>query len=236
MDMIAPLLKPDRIDTWLFAGDSITQGAVHTLGWRDYTELFDERMFELGCSADIVINSAVSGWRISVLHPRVEERILRFKPDVVFLMFGTNDAVAGPAGLDDFRRMYGDVLCEIRGAGIERIILQTTLPMMPLDPEAFVGHAPNLDDAARQSAVNSLRMRLDNIPAYVEATREIAARHDVPLIDHWSVWQELGGLIGTYTEGAFHPDEYGHRLIAHTIFRELGMWDPDSRVCRLSVP
>ena len=32
---------------WLFAGDSITQGARHTRGHRDYTQLFKERVGEL---------------------------------------------------------------------------------------------------------------------------------------------------------------------------------------------
>ena len=236
MSNIASLLTADRPVTWLFAGDSITHGAVHTLGWRDYTELFDERLYELGRAEDIVINSAVSGWNVGLLHSRIEDRVLRFKPDAVFIMYGTNDAVAGLDGIDGFHRAYGDAIARIRDAGIEHIVVQTTLPMMPLDAEAFTDLTDQPDAAARERSISALRMRMENIPVYVEATREIAARHDVTFIDHWPVWTSAGTVIGHLTEGAFHPDEYGHRLIAHTIFRELGMWDLDSRVCRLSVP
>ena len=37
MKDVKELLNEDRPVTWLSAGDSITHGAVHTLGWRDYT-------------------------------------------------------------------------------------------------------------------------------------------------------------------------------------------------------
>ncbi len=39
--------------TWVFAGDSITQGIVYTHGWRGYTELFKERLWELGRWEDL---------------------------------------------------------------------------------------------------------------------------------------------------------------------------------------
>lgn len=44
LDQVRPLLKADRPLKWLFTGDSITHGALHTFGWRDYAELFAERV------------------------------------------------------------------------------------------------------------------------------------------------------------------------------------------------
>ena len=43
-DRIAELLVSAPPVKWLFAGDSIAQGAQVTMGWRDYTELFSERV------------------------------------------------------------------------------------------------------------------------------------------------------------------------------------------------
>ena len=55
-------MAQDRPLKWLFYGDSITHGAVHTFGWRDYTQLFAERIrAELGRNMDVVINTAISG-------------------------------------------------------------------------------------------------------------------------------------------------------------------------------
>jgi acyl-CoA thioesterase I len=238
---ITSLLTADTPTTWVFCGDSITHGAVHTVGWRDYTELFDERMWELTLTEparkeDVVINTGVSGWSTSILQPRVEERILRFKPDAVFIMLGTNDAVASFDGLDGFTERYGDIIAQIRGAGIERIVIQTAFPMPPLEPEPYIGSDTFPDADALAASVRGFSTRRDCIDAYVEATRRVAAEHGLPLIDHWPIWQNLGTLMGHYTDGGFHPNEYGHRLIAHTIFRELGIWDADSRMCRMFVP
>ncbi len=221
MKGIQALLAEDRPVTWLFAGDSITQGAVHTMGWRDYTELFDERLYELGRSADVVANTAVSGWRVQSIRERVDERVLRFRPDAVFLMFGTNDAMAGGDGLDRFAADYAETIDSIRKGGTENIVVQTTVPMVQLKV------APS---------ETGITTRIAHIPAYVEATRMVAQQADVRLIDHWRVWEGIADQLGHYTEGAFHPNEYGHRLIAHTLFRELDMWDDDSRTCRLFVP
>ena len=55
------LKKPDPL-TWVFTGDSVTQGAHHTYGGRCYPEIIAERIrWELRRIADIVINSGVNG-------------------------------------------------------------------------------------------------------------------------------------------------------------------------------
>ena len=48
MQAIQKLIRSAEPVKWLFYGDSITHGAVHTFGARDYTEHFTERVrFEL---------------------------------------------------------------------------------------------------------------------------------------------------------------------------------------------
>jgi acyl-CoA thioesterase I len=240
-DHITSLLASDTPATWVFCGDSITHGAVHTVGYRDYTELFDERMYELvfempARKEDVVINTGVSGWSTSILQPRVEERILRFKPDAVFIMLGTNDAVASFDGLDGFAQRYADIIAQIRAAGIERIVLQTAFPMPPLDPALYIGSDAFADTASLEVGIRGFAARQESIETYVETTRRVATQHGLPLIDHWPIWKNLGTLMGHYTDGGFHPNEYGHRLIAHTIFRDLGIWDAESRICRMFLP
>src|SRR6266446_3517466 len=47
---------------WVFTGDSITHGALHTLGWRSYPAHFAERVrWELRRMRDVVINTGISG-------------------------------------------------------------------------------------------------------------------------------------------------------------------------------
>ena len=62
MERIKEILKSDNGITWLFYGDSITQGVKHCGGSKNYSEIFSERVrYELGRKKDIVINSGISG-------------------------------------------------------------------------------------------------------------------------------------------------------------------------------
>src|SRR3954451_2371939 len=90
--------------TWVFTGDSITHGALHTMGWRSYVEQFAERVrFELKRSRDIVVNTGISGNRMTNLLADAEWRVHRFQPQVVSLMMGMNDCVSGPSGREPYR-------------------------------------------------------------------------------------------------------------------------------------
>jgi lysophospholipase L1-like esterase len=168
--------------------------------------------------------------------PRLDERILRLRPDVLFLMFGTNDAVAGHDGLETFARQYAQVIEVARNAGIGAIVVQTTVPMMPVDPEAAIVIAEWPNAETREGKLQGLRRRRACLAQYVAATREVARRCGVALVDHWAAWCAAGGRRGQLMDGGFHPNEYGHRLLAHTLLRQCGMWDERSWTCRLFVP
>src|SRR5690606_6142179 len=61
-ELVSQLLKDKKPLNWLFTGDSITQGAKHTHGYRSYPDIFAERIrWELGRVRDIIINTGISG-------------------------------------------------------------------------------------------------------------------------------------------------------------------------------
>ena len=63
MKSIMERMKEPRGMRWLFYGDSITHGAKHTAGSKDFSELFRERIaWELGRRDDLVLNGAYSGF------------------------------------------------------------------------------------------------------------------------------------------------------------------------------
>jgi lysophospholipase L1-like esterase len=173
---------------------------------------------------------------VSDLAPRVDERILRFRPDAVFLMFGTNDASRGAAALSAYVESYRTVIDRLRSAGLASVIVQTAVPMMPIDADGMVAIArwePTYDAAAwRSRTVN----RLSSLAAYVEATRALARDRGLPLVDHWTAWEQVGHSRGQMMDGYVHPNEFGHRFMAHTLFRACGLWDDRSEACRLFVP
>jgi lysophospholipase L1-like esterase len=235
---LAARLKVTEPLLWLFCGDSITQGTAHTRGYRDFSQLFKERLCEMGRNRDIIVNTAVSGWSIQALLPHVEERILRFRPEAVFLLFGTNDAARGQEGIAAYEEGYRSVLRQIRGIGARLVVVQTLPPMVALDAERALAPVRYDNEAAAAAKKRGLRMRLEFLPAFAEAARRVAAAEGALLIDHSEAWETTRqtNTVGELLDGGFHPNEYGHRLLAHTIFRALGLWSEESWTCRLFVP
>jgi lysophospholipase L1-like esterase len=203
---------------WVFAGDSITHGALHTWGDRDYTELFSERRrYEQDRGRDIVIKTAISGWSTKLIRNDIDWNILQFDADVVSIMIGMNDATLGTEGLSTFHDNYTHILDRIAENPKTHVILHTLNPVW-----------------------TNAAGRVEYLPGYVEAIRQIAAERKLPLIDHWSYWhnafQEDSIRSFAWMNDSIHPGTYGHRAIAKLLFEELDMWDAKSYVCRSTIP
>ena len=217
MEQIRALLQRAEPVRWVFAGDSITHGAAHTLGWRDYTELFSERVrWELRRTRDIVIKTGISGWTVEDLAADLDWNVLQFRPHCVSLMFGMNDCVRGPGNLAAFRATYLAIIARIRNEADAAILLHTPNWILPAGGEA----------------------RLAHLAAYREAILDLAAAARVPCLDHFAEWtaaEETGAMDHWLAHGC-HPNEYGHRAIAFALFRALDAWDERSWTCKLIVP
>lgn len=211
------LLKGGEPVVWIFTGDSITHGALHTFGHRSYVEHFAERVrWELRRMTDIVINTGISGDTMTGILGRDEWRIFQFKPKVVSLMIGMNDCRNGEAG----RKGFKDSLAKLVEKTKQR---QATLLLQT--PNLI--HFPNAQD------------RVD-LPGYADVIREIAIKHKLPLVDHYAYWQKEIGTAGRLqmllNDGSIHPNAYGHLVFAKKIFEDLGIFDAKSPVCRSFVP
>src|SRR5256885_6488216 len=66
---------------------------------------------------DVVINTGISGDRTGGLLRDIDWRVLRFKPDVVSVMFGMNDCSLGMAGRETFRKNLIEMAKKVRDAG-----------------------------------------------------------------------------------------------------------------------
>jgi lysophospholipase L1-like esterase len=204
--------RPEPV-TWLFTGDSITHGAFHTFGWRSYPEHFAERVrWELQRRREVVINTGISGDTAPGLAADLDHRILRFRPHVVSIMMGMNDATAGPPGLATFESAYRDLIARIRTSGDVLILLHTQNTVF----ESHVCHS--------------------NLPGYVDAIRRMAGEFGAALVDHYAIWSDRTTPVTSILEDAIHPNHFGHILFAHSLFRVLQIDDPGSPTCRLFVP
>lgn len=220
----ALLTRPQPV-VWVFTGDSITHGALHTSGWRCYPELFAERVrWELHRLRDMVINSGVSGDTTGELLKDQEWRIFQFRPHVISLMMGMNDCTAGAAGREDFRKNLNQLADAVEAH--ENLLLL---------------HTPNLIYSPHDS-------KRSDLPAYADIIRDVAKQRKLMLVDHYAYWQDKtdttvdalarknsSALLYWLNDGSIHPNEFGHRQLANLLFERLGIYDPTSRTCRLFI-
>ncbi|APU16443.1 MULTISPECIES: SGNH/GDSL hydrolase family protein [Actinoalloteichus] len=187
---------------WVFTGDSIV-AAVHWTGVeRGYVELFTEWLrYTSARRADVVINTAVSGWRIPALRAALDHAVLRFSPDVVVIGLGTNDAREGAVGLADFRRDYGAVIQRIHEQG-GAVVLQTP------------------------PGVSSSAVQAPSIAAYAAAVRALAAEHGCLLVDHHATWTAPTARLDEWLADPIHPGGAGHRVLADTLIDTLRSGGP----------
>lgn len=214
---IKALLTGKEPVCWLFTGDSITHGALHTFGWRSYPEHFAERVrWELKRVRDIVINTGISGDRTGGLLNDLDWRVLHLKPNVVSIMLGMNDCTAGPEGREVFRKNLTAIVEKVQAAG--------AIPLLNTPNTIYFKNAIERAD----------------LPAYAVIVREVAAAMKAGLVDHWAHWEKTkpaqDSLLPWVADQSIHPGVYGHREFAKVIFRELGIFDPESPTCKLEVP
>ncbi len=201
--------------TWVFTGDSITHGAFHTqAGFRSYPELFAERVrWEMRRFRDVVINTGISGHTTEHLSADWEWRVERFKPDVVSIMMGMNDATGGSAGREKFRGNLRDMVKKARTAHAIPI-LNTPNPISLTSPDP----------------------RRTDLPAYAHIILEVAKELDCVCVDHYNHWLKTrpqASELAKWLNDPIHPGVTGHREMVREIFRSLGIFDEKSLTCQL---
>lgn len=205
--------------TWVFTGDSITHGLIHTRGARNYVDHLHELIRgDLGRVQDTVINTAITGWRADLILSDFDRRVAHWRPDVVTLMIGTNDCTTqwlDPiVETEDFASSVTAFVRRVRALG--------AVPVLQTPPIADLRHAP---DRAR-------------IGEFAQAIRDVSAREGVILVDQFAAFAEFSVETGPGNEDiawgllddAFHPSAAGHALLALGLAEELGLDVPDSRV------
>ena len=208
--LLAKIKDKDTALTWVITGDSITHGAWFTHGARSYPEHLAERVRgELLRFRDIIINTGVSGEISTGLLADYEWRVLRFKPDVVSINLGMNDCARIP--VEQHHKEMGEMIARAKQAGAIVIL-----------------HATNTVFAEHKLA--------GKLPPFIEATRRLAAEHDVMLVDHYKNFseQKQGAENRSWFSDAIHPNGLGHAHMAAEMFRVIGIFDPESDTCKLA--
>lgn len=198
---------------WIFTGDSITQGAKHTLGYRSYPEIFSEHIrFEMNRGRDIVINTAISGNATTDILNDFDWRIAQFNPQVISLMIGTNDAATiRNISLNSFENNLRSLIQKFRK-------LQA-IPIL---------HTPNIIDMSQKSGKERFAL-----PQYVDVIRNVADKCHVILVDHWKYWEDNRERVldEKWRIDPLHPNGRGHLEMARLLFKLLSIFDDKSFTC-----
>lgn len=199
---------------WLFTGNSITQGALHTYGQRSYPEIFAERIrWEMRRGTDVIINTAISGHTSRHILNGFTKRVARFQPNVVVLMIGTNDAsLSNNLSVSQFENNLIQLIGKIREIDAIPVLL-TPNPIAEQD-----------------------RSRI-NLEKYVIKIREVSEKNHVIIVDNWTIWNtELqekyrGEVFGKLLDDPLHPNGLGHQEMAITLFKTFSIFDASAFTC-----
>lgn len=201
------LLLENRCVTWLFAGDSITHGCMHTGYWQNFEELF-EKYIKLSADIrrnDIVINTGVSSATAADMTEHFEEWITQPDADAVFLCFGTNDCATDGMTTEIFKEHMLNAIHTLRAKGVIPI-LQT----------------PNVS------------YRQEPLKPYVEEMRKIAEEENVLLIDVNKLWEDNLDTTADMLNDGLHPNAAGHIVWCRFLLQSLDMYSVDSELEKLT--
>lgn len=204
--------------TWLFMGDSITHGAAWTAGQDSIAQSFEKYLRDdLGRGDDVVINTAVSGATVnnsdgSSTITALNERLSKYKPDIVSIMLGTNDATNADA-TGTYETNLTQIINEAKKWNAT-VILRTPLPC---------------DNSAP---------RPENCKVIAQQLKSIAEKNGCIYVDQYTpfetmltnysyLWNSSYTIFGDGNT-KIHPGANGHLLMTRMFIEACGLWDDDT--------
>ncbi|MCC7499445.1 MAG: exo-alpha-sialidase [Bryobacterales bacterium] len=156
-----------------------------------------------------VINAGVGGNNSAQMLARLDHDVLAYKPRLVMIMAGLNDASyvdPGPAPrrepripVPEYSRNLAEIIRRVRAAGSQALLV-TPNPMTSRYPYVNFGWYQGKD-------INAA------LTGYVEAVRSLSREQRVPLVDIYRDYTTWKGYRDTLPDG-IHPDRAGHAFIA----------------------
>jgi lysophospholipase L1-like esterase len=208
LEPFVELVRSGRPSLAVAFGDSNTCNTNFTRGAKQWPELLHTMLCNHFQTLQIrLVNSGVSGDCVRRALARWEVDVARFRPDLLIVAFGSNDA--NRLGDDEFESGLRQICRRGRGAGAA-VLLRTVTPLMEYEPAP-----PHLwaDD--------------ERLRAKIEITRRVAAEEDVAFADVYADWwarEERGELaVAELMADAVHTNAAGHRQVARSLAPAFGL-------------
>jgi acyl-CoA thioesterase-1 len=196
----------------LALGDSITRGVrPGVTAEQIFTTLLQTELRKAGGEIE-VLNAGIGGERTNGGLARLERDVLSKRPDVVLVMYGTNDSYVD-AGKTESRLSRDEYAANLRKI-VERLVAAKIRPVLMTEP--CWGAAAKTNGAGEHPNVR--------LAKYMQPCRELAQELKVPLVDHFAQWREkqAGGFdVGQWTTDQCHLNPAGHQVVATAILQTL---------------
>lgn len=189
-------------------GDSITKGVrTGVLPEQTFSAILEAQLHSQQIAAKVT-NTGIGGERTDQALKRLDADILSLKPDIVIVMYGTNDsyvdqgATDSRISADEFETNLRQIVAKLRENQVS-VVIMTEPAWGTAAGVNGVGEHPNL--------------RLEK---YMARTRGVAKSEKVPLVDHYDLWTTRlpeGTTPGDLTTDQCHPNPRGHQFMAEQI-------------------
>ncbi|MBL9204664.1 MAG: exo-alpha-sialidase [Opitutaceae bacterium] len=196
----------------LTLGDSITRAARPGVSpTESYAAQTQAALRAEGIRA-AVHSVGIGGERTDGALKRLQADVLSQHPDIVTVMYGTNDSWVDP-GRTESRLSEGqyagnlrELVGQLQAAGI-RVVLMTPPRFGEENRRNGLDEEPNL-----------------RLGRYVRHVRALAAELNLPLVDHFDAWEKeqvAGRTLQAWTTDGCHPNREGHAALTRQLMRVL---------------
>lgn len=214
-DFVGPLAVPlgGRAVRIVTLGDSITRGARPGVGPNvAFPAQLEGALRSSGVRA-AVHSVGIGSERTDLALARLERDVLSQRPDIVTVMYGTNDSRVDKGrqvsrlSEEEFEKNLGELIHRLRDAKIQ-VVLMTPPRFAEEFPRDGLGDESNL-----------------RLAPYADRIRRLAAKANIPLVDHFAGWTELqqrGQRLQEWTTDGCHPNSGGHADLAKRALEVVG--------------
>ena len=179
-------------------GDSVTGIYYHTGGRQAYPEILSSALRKRFAQSDLdIINGGISGQSTTDGFGRLENDVLRHRPQLVTIMFGINDMEH--MSIDKYRANLAELAARCRAIGAEVLFC-----------------TPN-------SFEDNERFARSKLKPYLDGMYTVGKQEGIPVCDVFAAYEVVRerdpDAFSLLLSDAVHPNLDGHKLTASVIAR-----------------
>ncbi|MCC0652083.1 MULTISPECIES: SGNH/GDSL hydrolase family protein [unclassified Clostridioides] len=163
-----------------------------------------------------IINKGINGDTTSGMLVRFNEDVLQNSPDMVFIMGGTNDFIAGAGN----EVINSNIMAMVHQAYAKNIIPIIGIPLRP--------DIPNVrEDWSSFTDFNTVSKKLESYNYWI---KKFSVTFNTDFVDFYSEYNksmEKKGYKKLYFDG-LHPTKEGHRIIANIFIKSINKYIEES--------